>query len=434
MLAVTMTTAVLQAPAGLVPHSRDILDQQHPLDVQNIERALHDIRRIEATLKLAIPHMSHAEATAGTGELEEHATDDIDAAILAQTEAEEERAELELRTISRRAAALGSTRHSNSRPFISAGRVWEPTHQDATDRPPPRIYSVEALAAQAKAAGEAAVLAAAAARTVAAVGSAWDASSPPPPILPLKSPAPLHAPHVPRYSLPPTHPEIVAEAAEATPPTAVAVPWYSVAASFAFAGYLAIFSVAWAIACCFCSIRLLRRFDLLRKPPMELFLRHPSPSCTGPLAQGESSPTSPPHVIACVPDTSADAAAMPAAPRCEAIDCGASPLPIGSDGKQMDWRLDGEAGSHAIDGASPNDQPASDLNASASFGVSSQEAMACTLEQQRQVEGLLRLGKPALSVSESKRVADFLARHKELLILCAGSEGSNTQGETRSKQ
>ena len=119
MLAVTMTTAVLQAPAGLLPHSRDILDQQHPLDVQNIERALHDIRRIEATLKLAIPHMSHAEATAGTGELEEHATDDIDAAILAQTEAEEERAELELRTISRRAAALGSTRHSNSRPWRS---------------------------------------------------------------------------------------------------------------------------------------------------------------------------------------------------------------------------------------------------------------------------------------------------------------------------
>ena len=38
------------------------------------------------------------------------------------------------------------------------------------------------------------------------------------------------------------------------------------------------------------------------------------------------------------------------------------------------------------------------------------------------VEGLLRSGKPALSVSESKRVADFLARQKDLLILCAGSE------------
>ena len=42
-------------------------------------------------------------------------------------------------------------------------------------------------------------------------------------------------------------------------------------------------------------------------------------------------------------------------------------------------------------------------------------------EQQQQVEGLLRSGKPALSVSESKRVADFLARHKDLLILCADS-------------
>ena len=40
--------------------------------------------------------------------------------------------------------------------------------------------------------------------------------------------------------------------------------------------------------------------------------------------------------------------------------------------------------------------------------------------QQTQVEGLLRSGKPALSVSESKRVADFLARQKDLLILCAG--------------
>ena len=45
---------------------------------------------------------------------------------------------------------------------------------------------------------------------------------------------------------------------------------------------------------------------------------------------------------------------------------------------------------------------------------------SATREQQQEVEGLLRSGKPALSVSESKRVADFLARHKDLLILCAG--------------
>ena len=39
-----------------------------------------------------------------------------------------------------------------------------------------------------------------------------------------------------------------------------------------------------------------------------------------------------------------------------------------------------------------------------------------------QVNQLLRSGKPALSVSESTLVANFLARQKDLLILC-GSEG-----------
>eukprot|EP00322_Chrysochromulina_rotalis_P001315 CAMPEP_0115891034 /NCGR_PEP_ID=MMETSP0287-20121206/33656_1 /TAXON_ID=412157 /ORGANISM="Chrysochromulina rotalis, Strain UIO044" /LENGTH=534 /DNA_ID=CAMNT_0003347819 /DNA_START=1 /DNA_END=1605 /DNA_ORIENTATION=- len=38
------------------------------------------------------------------------------------------------------------------------------------------------------------------------------------------------------------------------------------------------------------------------------------------------------------------------------------------------------------------------------------------------VRGLLRSGKPALSVSESTLVANFLARQRDLLILCAGDE------------
>ena len=40
---------------------------------------------------------------------------------------------------------------------------------------------------------------------------------------------------------------------------------------------------------------------------------------------------------------------------------------------------------------------------------------------QDQVIGLLRSGKPAFSVSESKTVADFLARQKDLLIVCGRS-------------
>ena len=53
-------------------------------------------------------------------------------------------------------------------------------------------------------------------------------------------------------------------------------------------------------------------------------------------------------------------------------------------------------------------------------------------KQQQEVEGLLRSGKPALSVSESKRVADFLTRHKDLLILCA--KQTNDKGDHRDKR
>ena len=43
-------------------------------------------------------------------------------------------------------------------------------------------------------------------------------------------------------------------------------------------------------------------------------------------------------------------------------------------------------------------------------------------QQFQEVEGLLRSGKPALSVSESKRVADFLARQKDVMILCGSRQ------------
>ena len=47
-----------------------------------------------------------------------------------------------------------------------------------------------------------------------------------------------------------------------------------------------------------------------------------------------------------------------------------------------------------------------------------QQAAQEQAQQFHEVEGLLRSGKPALSVSESKRVADFLARQKDVMILC----------------
>ena len=40
---------------------------------------------------------------------------------------------------------------------------------------------------------------------------------------------------------------------------------------------------------------------------------------------------------------------------------------------------------------------------------------------QQHVQHLLTCGKPSLSVSESKTVANFLARQKDVLILCGGT-------------
>ena len=41
-----------------------------------------------------------------------------------------------------------------------------------------------------------------------------------------------------------------------------------------------------------------------------------------------------------------------------------------------------------------------------------------TTQTQEQVVGLLRSGKAAFSVSESRKVANFLARQKDLIIMC----------------
>ena len=99
-----------------VPAAEAVPPQQHPLDISNLNRALADIQRIEATLQKAIPGLqARAAAEQDAGELErEREADDVDAALLAQTEAEEERAERELLAIRRRALALGTLRREHA--------------------------------------------------------------------------------------------------------------------------------------------------------------------------------------------------------------------------------------------------------------------------------------------------------------------------------
>ena len=71
-------------------------------------------------------------------------------------------------------------------------------------------------------------------------------------------------------------------------------------------------------------------------------------------------------------------------------------------------------------------QQAYEQQQAAQAAYEQQQAQAAEQQAQAQqfqeVEGLLRSGKPALSVSESKRVADFLARQKDVMILCGSRQ------------
>ena len=173
--------------------------QQHPLDAQSLESALRNIHMIEESLKSVLPAL-HARRRSEEQPVPE--AYDLDAELLAETEAEEARAERELISIRRRAEALGSLRHR--RRFVTAGleeRASPVVSMQTVAAPQvgaadaagiaPGVGSSEAamvLAARASAAGEAAMAAAAMAAAMA------DRRPPTPPPLqraPLQQP-PLH--------------------------------------------------------------------------------------------------------------------------------------------------------------------------------------------------------------------------------------------------